>query len=222
MNKRTLILAGLVLAVAAAAVWAQASGTFYIEQGGRRAVVGGSLDVISGGDLDIETGGSLKIAGTAITATAAELNLVDVATLGAAQASKAVTTNATNDVTALRNVSMTGALTVGGLIYPAAVKVTVADDTAGTKPAGVTPITAPVALCECNDATGCTMSIAEPTVATGYAQTLTIVSMGTGNCEYADAAGVTELSGALVLGPTDTLTLVYANAAWHQIATSNN
>lgn len=49
---------------------------FYVEQGANRAVVasGGSLDVESGGEIDIESGGSLKIAGTAITATAAELN----------------------------------------------------------------------------------------------------------------------------------------------------
>lgn len=53
----------------------------YREQGGSRQVVasGGSLDVESGGELDIESGGSLKLAGTAITATAAELNaLADV------------------------------------------------------------------------------------------------------------------------------------------------
>lgn len=47
------------------------------EQGGARWVVGGSLDVISGGDLDIESGGALKIAGTAVTSSAAELNLTD-------------------------------------------------------------------------------------------------------------------------------------------------
>lgn len=49
----------------------------YKEQGGARWVVGGSVDVVSGGDLDIESGGSIKIAGTAVTATAAELNLTD-------------------------------------------------------------------------------------------------------------------------------------------------
>ncbi len=50
----------------------------YREQGGARHVVasGGSLDVESGGELDIEAGGSLKLAGTAVSATAAELNLV--------------------------------------------------------------------------------------------------------------------------------------------------
>lgn len=47
----------------------------YMEQGGARWVVGGSLDVASGGDLDIESGGAIKIAGTAISATATEINL---------------------------------------------------------------------------------------------------------------------------------------------------
>lgn len=107
-------------------------------------------------------------------------------------------------------------------VEEAVADVTVADDAGGTKPAGVTPITTPVVTCTCNDATGCTMSVAEPTPTAGYARFLTIVSAGTGNCEYADAAGVTELTGAVVLGPTDTLMLVYANAAWHEIAASNN
>lgn len=51
----------------------------YREQGGSRFVVasGGSADVESGGEIDIESGGSLKIAGTALTVTAAELNLAD-------------------------------------------------------------------------------------------------------------------------------------------------
>jgi len=50
----------------------------YREQGGNRQVIasGGSLDVESGGELDLESGGALKIAGTAVTATAAELNEV--------------------------------------------------------------------------------------------------------------------------------------------------
>lgn len=57
-----------------------ADGTYqpkvYREQGGDRQVIasGGSLDVESGGELDIESGASLKLAGTAISATADELN----------------------------------------------------------------------------------------------------------------------------------------------------
>lgn len=49
----------------------------YTEQGGARDVIGGSLDVVSGGDLDIESGGAFKIAGTAVSSSAAELNLLD-------------------------------------------------------------------------------------------------------------------------------------------------
>jgi len=100
--------------------------------------------------------------------------------------------------------------------------VTVADDSGGTKPAGVIPITGPIATCTCNDATGCTMSVAEPTPTAGYARFLTIVSAGTGNCEFADSAGVIELTGALVAGPADVLQLVYANSAWHEVARANN
>lgn len=55
----------------------------YTEQGGERDVIGGSLDVVSGGELDIESGGALKIAGTEMTASAADLNALD----GAASAS---------------------------------------------------------------------------------------------------------------------------------------
>lgn len=49
------------------------------QQGGVRTVVasGGELDVQSGAEIDIENGGALKIAGTAIAASAAELNVLD-------------------------------------------------------------------------------------------------------------------------------------------------
>ena len=80
MSKKFLIglAAALVMGVAAVA-WAQNSACNILncrEQGGSRWSVGGSLDVLSGGDLDIESGGSLKLAGTAVAATAAELNAV--------------------------------------------------------------------------------------------------------------------------------------------------
>lgn len=48
----------------------------YKEPGGNRQVVksGASLDIESGGEIDVESGASLKLAGTAIAATAAEIN----------------------------------------------------------------------------------------------------------------------------------------------------
>ena len=48
----------------------------YRQQDAERLVVAsdGSLDVESGGEIDIESGGALKLAGTAIAASAAELD----------------------------------------------------------------------------------------------------------------------------------------------------
>jgi hypothetical protein len=62
----------------------------------------------------ILTYGVLKdSAGTTLSATAAELNYCDITTLGAAQASKAVTADANIDVTGLRNVTCTGSFIIG-------------------------------------------------------------------------------------------------------------
>ena len=47
------------------------------------------------------------------TANTTELNYVDVATLGTAEASKALTVDASLDVTGIRNITATGALSVG-------------------------------------------------------------------------------------------------------------
>ena len=85
----------------------------YTEQGGLRTVVGGTLDVVSGGDLDIESGGVFSIAGTTVSSTAAELNVLDGVgatltfgeldyldiTLGTGAASKAVVLDAGEDFT---------------------------------------------------------------------------------------------------------------------------
>jgi len=111
---------------------------------------------------------------------------------------------------------------VSGVYERKVTNVTVADDAAGTKPTGAIPITTDFATCTCNDATGCTMSIAEPTVTSGYGRSLTILSIGTGNCEFADSSGVTEIGSALVLEPTSTATYAYANAAWHLTASTDN
>lgn len=100
--------------------------------------------------------------------------------------------------------------------------VTVADDAAGTKPTGAIPITSDVATCTCNDATGCTMSIAEPTVVSGYGGMLMVLSIGTGNCEIADSAGVVELGTTLVLEPTSTAMFAYGGSAWYRISSTDN
>jgi len=48
-----------------------------------------------------------------VTANTTELNYVDVTTLGTAQASKAVTADANVDVTGIRNLTITGTMTIG-------------------------------------------------------------------------------------------------------------
>jgi len=48
-----------------------------------------------------------------VTANTTELNYVDITTLGTAQASKAVTADANVDVTGLRNLTVSGTLTIG-------------------------------------------------------------------------------------------------------------
>ncbi len=72
----------------------------YKEVGGARLVVGsgGSLDVASGGELDVESGGSLKFAGTAITSSAAELNLLATVTGGTLTSSKALVVGAAGNI----------------------------------------------------------------------------------------------------------------------------
>lgn len=78
----------------------------YTEQGGARRVVasGGSLDVESGGELDIESGGSLKIAGTAVTSSAAELNIMDGVTATAAEINQHCDESANVEVVTTTNV----------------------------------------------------------------------------------------------------------------------
>jgi hypothetical protein len=70
------------------------------EQNPDRLVVasGGSLDVESGGELDIESGASLKLAGTAITSTAAELNALDGITATVAELNQYAVTCQIDDI----------------------------------------------------------------------------------------------------------------------------
>jgi len=85
MRKRlSFTIAAFALAVFAGLALAQ-NVSNYKEQGGARWVIGGSLDVAPGGDLDVESGATLKIAGTAVTSTAAELNKLDGASATTAQ-----------------------------------------------------------------------------------------------------------------------------------------
>lgn len=101
----------------------------YHQRDGDRYVIasGGSLDVESGGEIDIESGGAFKIAGVAMTATAAELNAIAGGGLSAAElgvldgalsaqivASKAVIADAAGKINLMRLGS--GAASASGLL----------------------------------------------------------------------------------------------------------
>ncbi len=66
--------------------------------------------VFDGTNLDIA---GLKIGGTAVTSTAAELNLLDGITAGTVSASLAVIVDSNKDISGFRNISTTGTVTVG-------------------------------------------------------------------------------------------------------------
>lgn len=84
MNRISWLVA-LVIACAAGTALAARNATVYFESGGDRlvAVSGGSVDIATGAEMDVESGGALKIAGTAVTSTAAELNTLDLSAVGA-------------------------------------------------------------------------------------------------------------------------------------------
>jgi hypothetical protein len=103
--KRNMKYGLLILAVLAFAGLALAqTGYIQFDQGRQNLTVqsGGTVTVASGGILDVESGGYFKIAGTAVTSSAAELNTVDVTTAGVAEASKALVLGATKNVDTVR------------------------------------------------------------------------------------------------------------------------
>ena len=96
MKRYTVILAMLAVFFVIVGIADVAQGSFstavYKTNGGDKLVVA------SGGEIDIESGGSLKIAGTAITSNATELNWLDGLTAGVATASKAVVLGASKNL----------------------------------------------------------------------------------------------------------------------------
>ena len=109
MKRIISILAAVVVLSVAGEVFASCSVPNCREQGGARWTIGsgGSLDILSGGELDVESGGAFKLDGTAVTATADELNSVDVGTPGTVEASKAVVVDANLDASVIRNLGVT-------------------------------------------------------------------------------------------------------------------
>lgn len=112
--KKTLFIILSIIFLFASVSWA-ADATYsagvYHKAGGDEEVVasggqitvesGGELEVESGGILDVESGGYFKLAGTAVTATATEINKVAGVTAGTVTASKAVVVDANKHIDTL-------------------------------------------------------------------------------------------------------------------------
>lgn len=75
----------------------------YTDQGGKvmHVKTGGSIQIETGGKVDVKSGGGLEIAGTAVTSSAAELNLADGSVAGTAVANKLLALGANKNVDVL-------------------------------------------------------------------------------------------------------------------------
>lgn len=119
--KRTkaIIYAGLVLAAGLVAAQTYEAAVHF-EPGGDQLTVasGGEVEVESGGAIDVESGGSFKLAGTAVSSTAAELNILDGVTATAAELNKTDGIAATAYNTVTEGVSFTedGSTTYTGTV----------------------------------------------------------------------------------------------------------
>jgi hypothetical protein len=107
-----------------------------------------------------------------------------------------------------------------GFFVNPAQAVVVADDGAGTAAVStLTPSSGAVSYA-CNDANGCTITLSETGALDGTFVRITNISANVAN--FADTAGVTELSAAFAMGQYDSLTLLYVTDRWVETGRSNN
>ncbi len=100
-KRKLLILSGAIIALISATLVAQPVTKVYLTSGGNKIVVA------SGGTMDVESGGLFQIAGTTVTATAAQLNASAAVTAGTVTASKTVVVDANKDIGDFRNLDAT-------------------------------------------------------------------------------------------------------------------
>lgn len=98
---------------------------------------------------------------------------------------------------------------------------TIADDGNGGTAATLTlNPTSGVVEITCSDAQGCDVTMGETGVLDGTP--VRIYNLSANAVNFADTAGVTELTGAVALGQYDSLTITYVTDRWIMDSTSNN
>lgn len=96
----------------------------------------------------------------------------------------------------------------------------IADNGAGSAATGTLNPTSSYVAVTCSDANGCDITMGETAAMDG--SFVHIVNISANAANFADTAGVSELTGAIALGQYDSLTLVYVSDRWVEITTSNN
>lgn len=100
--------------------------------------------------------------------------------------------------------------------------VTIPSDGAGT-PAAYTTTNAeldPVVTIDCQDANGCNLTLGETSMTSGQKTCFEVISTNVVN--FADTAGVSELTGAFAAGQYDTICVKYMSDRFVEISRSNN
>lgn len=106
------------------------------------------------------------------------------------------------------------------LSYNVAQTETVPDNGGGTNATATFTPTSNTIVCDCDDAQGCDITMGETGMATGML--VTIVGETAVTCEFSDADGVGNLTGAFSMGDDDTLQLLYSVDEWVEVSRSDN
>lgn len=116
--------------------------------------------------------------------------------------------------------SIKATLNSTGVLSHVVTTLTIADDGAGTSPAGtITPASNYIEI-DCQDANNCTASLSETGAVEGSRISIEVISTGT--VAITDTAGVSEMSGNFTMGQYDVINFHYNGSQWTEESRSNN
>ena len=173
----------------------------------------GSSEIATNGVADVDVVDALTINGGAI----------DDTPIGSTTQSSGDFTSltATGNAVFISNVFLVGGFTVVTGVFALGVDVLAIDDNgAGTPAAGTLEINTSFTQVQCNDADGCNVTMGETNAVDG--DIILIVNALANTANFADTAGVSELSGAFAADQWDTIMLLYEFDRWVEVSRSNN
>lgn len=111
-------------------------------------------------------------------------------------------------------------LFLGGYVVNGASAVVGTDDGAGTNRAVTISVASGHVTLDCQDTNGCDVTLSETSALSGMS--MCVVMIGTGTCNFADTAGVSETAGAFAAGQYDSICYRYISDRWVEMSRSNN